>query len=562
MTTNVDILSLFDNGKIILFKWKNEENWPVEYVSQNILELTGYNALEFTSSKVTYASLIHKDDLEQVFKEVTENSSSDIKVEVFTHKPYRIKTKNDTYTWVQDTTKIVRNEQDEIINYIGYITDITETINALNHVKYFSTHDQLTNLPNLILFKDRVEQLIISARRDKKSFALLYIDIDNFRSINDTLGHEVGNKLLVRLSEVLIEAFREKDSICRHSGDEFFLLLEDIKNKNDILTVINKLFALNQKPFHIDGNDIFISYSVGVVMFPDNGDSFEELFKFVDNAMYDAKNRTKNSYSFFSKDQYDRMIQKQYLHSKLHNAIENDEIFLMFQPKIDLKTNQIVSAEALVRWENKEDGFIGPNIFIPIAEDSGYILKLGNYIFQQSCLMLKNILKTNPDFLMSINISTIEFEKENFVQNCIDIITAVEVNPKNIELELTESVLLESPKESTLKITELKKLGFKFAIDDFGTGYSSLSYLKDFDFDTIKIDMSFISQMLEDKNTLALVKIIVGFNQIFNVKIVAEGVETQEEWKILEEYQCDMIQGYFFSKPLKEKEFLSLLESH
>lgn len=555
-----DILTLFDNGKFILFKWANTEGWPVEYVSKNILSLTGYSNEEFLNAKLHYIDLIHPDDIERVTQEVTNNSLGDR--DSFIHQPYRIKRRDNHYIWVYDSTVILRDDDGNISHYIGYITDITETKEAQERAKHLMTHDHLTSLPNLILFQDRVEQTILSAERDNRKFALLSLDIDNFRVINDSLGYSIGNKLLIKLSESIQSVIRAKDSICRHGGDEFFILIDSIKSEKDIRIIINKLFSLNKAPYIIDEHQIYINYSIGAVIYPDHGKDFHQLLQHVDNAMYDAKDKDRNSYKFFSKDIFDHMKQSQYLYSKLYNAIDNNEIKMVFQPKVDTETKKIVGAEALVRWINRDDGFIPPDVFIPIAESSGQIVKLGRYIFQKSCESLKKILEYAPDFVMAINISAVEFRKDSFVHHCKKIVNELNINPSSIELELTESVIMDSPEVSMKKIILLKEFGFKLAVDDFGTGYSSLSYLKDFPVDTIKIDISFIRVMLKDQSTLALVKIIIGFNQIFNVKIVAEGVEVDAEYNILKKEGCDIIQGYLFSKPLPFDELENFIHNN
>lgn len=555
-----DILTLFDNGKFILFKWNNSQGWPVEYVSKNVLSLTGYDAEEFLDAKIHYIDLIHPDDIERVTQEVTDISLSNI--DSFIHQPYRIKTRDEHYIWVYDSTVVLRDDDGNISHYIGYITDITETKKAQERASHLMTHDHLTSLPNLILFQDRVEQAILHAQRENHKFALLSLDIDNFRVINDTLGHSIGNKVLIKLSESIQTIIRAKDSICRHAGDEFFILIDSIKSEKDIRVIINKLFSLNKAPYIIDEHQIYINYSIGAVMYPDHGEDFHQLLQHVDNAMYDAKDKDRNSYKFFSKEIFENMKQSQHLYLKLYNAIENGEIKLVFQPKVDTQTKKIVGAETLVRWINKDDGFIPPDVFIPIAESSGQIVKLGRYIFQKSCERLKEILEYEPDFIMAINISAVEFKKESFVHHCKKIVNELKLNPSSIELELTESVIMDSPDISIKKILLLKEFGFKLAVDDFGTGYSSLSYLKDFPVDTIKIDISFIRAMLKDKNTLALVKIIIGFNQIFDVKIVAEGVEVDAEYNILKKEGCDIIQGYLFSKPLPFNELENFIHNN
>lgn len=555
-----DILTLFDNGKFILFKWSSSKGWPVEYVSKNVLSLTGYSAKEFLDTKVQYMDLIHPDDISRLTQEIVDNTLN--RTDSFIHQPYRIKRRDNSYIWVYDSTAILRDSNGNISHYIGYLTDITETKETLERADHLITHDHLTSLPNLILFQDRVEQAILHAKREKSKFALLSLDIDNFRVINDSLGHTIGNKLLIKLSEAIQKVIRAKDSICRHGGDEFFILINSIKTEKDIRVIINKLFSLNKTPYLIDEHQIYINYSIGAVIYPDHGTTFHQLLQHVDNAMYDAKDKDRNSYKFFSQEIFEHMKQKQHLYSKLYNAIEHDEIKLVFQPKIDTQTKKVVGAEALVRWINRDDGFIPPDIFIPIAESSGQIVKLGRYIFQESCQRLKEILEYAPEFVMAINISAVEFRKESFVHHCKKIVNELEIDPSSIELELTESVIMDSPDISIKKILILKEFGFKFAVDDFGTGYSSLSYLKDFPVDTIKIDISFIRAMLQDKNTLALVKIIIGFNQIFNVKIVAEGVEVDAEYNILKKEGCDIIQGYLFSKPLPYNELENFIQKN
>jgi diguanylate cyclase (GGDEF)-like protein/PAS domain S-box-containing protein len=557
---NVDILKLFDSGQFIFFKWINEPNWPVEYVSNNVESIIGRSVEEFTTKQISYKSLIHPDDIGYVIKEV-DDASANTSISSFTHRPYRVSVGDDIWRWIYDSTQIIRNEDGEVTHYLGYISDITETKKAMEEVNFFSTHDILTSLPNRVLFIDRVEQAIIRSRRYKQKFAILYLDIDNFKQINNSLGHNIGDKLLQRVSKKLTTALRERDTVSRQGGDEFFILLENIKDQENIKVVIEKLFSLTQYPFDIDNNQLYITYSIGVVLYPENGENVKNLLQHADNAMYQAKDVKNNSYSFFTLELYEKAKEKQEIYNQLHDALQKKEFSLVFQPKVDTYSEKVIGAEALIRWTSSELGFVAPDKFIPLAENTGLIVEIGKWVFQESCTALKHVHTLgHTDTIFSINVSAIEFKQANYVEQCLEIINKVGIEAKYIELELTETVLMDNQKLAISKMRELIDLGFKFAMDDFGTGFSSLSYLKNYPVSTVKIDREFINDLTQDTSSDAIVKVIIYFKEIFGVDIVAEGVETRDQLIFLRQEGCGIIQGYFFSKPLILNDYVDYLE--
>jgi diguanylate cyclase (GGDEF)-like protein len=443
-------------------------------------------------------------------------------------------------------------------NFLAVLSNITSRKHMEKELHQLAFYDKLTDLPNRRKFIDHLKQSIKSYKRNKKSFALFFMDLDNFKFVNDTLGHEAGDEFLVQVGNRLKEIFRNNDLVARLGGDEFTVLVEDIKfeGREDISFLAEKMLReLASKPIFISGRPLQISTSLGIATYPENGQDGDTLIKHADIAMYSAKKAGKNRHAFFS-DRMNELLSKRIeIENDLKAAIELKQVDFYYQPIINLATNQLVGAEALVRWNHPKKGFISPVEFIPIAEASDLIITLSDYLlniaFKQAHEWQSKIFTPR----MSVNISVRQFEKPNFIDCLVYFLEAYQLDAKKIQLEFTESVMLDSTNETILKFEALKKIGFKIAIDDFGTGYSSLGYIHKLPIDVIKIDRSFVSGMLTNKKTNSIVAAVAKLSIALDIKIVAEGIELEAEADMLRQYQCDYGQGYLFDKALPIEEF-------
>ncbi len=462
--------------------------------------------------------------------------------------------------WLSIST--ILDKEGEVENYIALFSDITETKLISERVEFLAHHDALTALPNRVLFQDRMHQSIVNAERQKSKVALLYLDIDHFKSVNDSLGHRIGDLLLKQVVTRLQETLRQGDTISRQGGDEFLILIDSMSDFSPVMCVIEKIAKSMKIPFNIDEHQIHTSTSIGIAIYPDDGNDFDTLLQHADTAMYHAKNSGRNTYHFFTSEMHAKAKQKHFMQNYLHDAIPNKELHLRFQPQYCLHSKQIIGVEALLRWNSEILGSVPPELFIPVSEENGQIIEIGNWVFKEACLQLKQLRSLGYlDITMAVNISALQFKQANFISNLLSIIEEVGVPAANIELELTESILISNIQRNLDTLTALKEAGFKLAIDDFGTGYSSLSYLKRFPADVLKIDRAFISDIIENESDKSIVNAIIGLCKNFNLKVIAEGVETAAQFEHLQQQGCDIIQGYFFSKPLSSQELLNKLSS-
>ncbi|MBU2924746.1 EAL domain-containing protein [Colwellia sp. 1_MG-2023] len=438
------------------------------------------------------------------------------------------------------------------------IRDITEQHKSAEIIKHHAYYDALTLLPNRFLALDRLSQLLREAERNNEKIAILFIDLDDFKKVNDTLGHEIGDKLLIESANRLNKVVRKEDTVGRLGGDEFIVLLKDVNDNLNVLTVVENLLKCFREPFSLDGRDLTLTLSLGIALYPDNGTTSSELLRNADIAMYQAKSLGRNTYSFFTKKMNKSMLRRLEIEEQMHGALERNEFEVHYQPKIDIKHNSLVGAEALLRWHNPSLGNITPDEFIPIAEHTGLIVPIGSFVIKQALNFLHRwqIIQQNP-YTMAINISPRQFrdtELLTFVENTL---TTENVSAKSIEFEITEGVLMNGQSYIQEALIGLNKLGIKLSMDDFGTGYSSLSYLRRYPFDVLKIDRSFVKGITIDKADLDLVKAIISMAHSLGILVVAEGVETKEQVIILHELNCDYLQGYYYNKPMTEPNLIA-----
>jgi diguanylate cyclase (GGDEF)-like protein/PAS domain S-box-containing protein len=423
-------------------------------------------------------------------------------------------------------------------------------------------HDFLTGLPNRMLLNDRVNQAVILAPRHMKKVAVLFLDLDGFKHINDSLGHSIGDKLLQSIGKRLVDCVRATDTVCRQGGDEFVVLLSEMEQSEDAAITARRMLQVVAEVHSIDQHDLHVTTSIGVSVFPDDGRDAETLIKNADTAMYQAKENGRQSYQFFKPAMNVRAVERQSLEESLRRALHRQEFELHYQPKVNLKTGEITGAEALLRWTNPVRGPVSPAQFIPVAEDSGLILPIGRWVLREACKQARAWLDAGLRFdSMAVNISAMQFRDENFLEGVFTILRDSGLDPRFLELELTESVLMKRTESTESILKALRAKGVQIAVDDFGTGYSSLSYLKKFSIDALKIDQSFVHQISTSPDETSIVTAVISMGRSLNLRVVAEGVETQQELAFLQANHCDEAQGYYFSRPVPPQQFAKLLET-
>ncbi|MBU1236804.1 MAG: EAL domain-containing protein [Gammaproteobacteria bacterium] len=423
-------------------------------------------------------------------------------------------------------------------------------------LQYLAYHDVLTGLPNQLLVKDRLVQAAAYADRSGGRVALLFLDLDNFKTINDTLGHPIGDALLKAVSERLIGTIRDTDTLSRQGGDEFLIVLSDVKTSDDIASLADKVLERVAVPFHIEGHELSTSASIGIAIHPDDSRDFDALLKKADTALYEAKEAGRNTYRFFTERMNAEASEYLYVRAGLRRAVEQHEFLLHYQPQIDLTSGAVVGAEALIRWNHPEHGWILPSRFVPVAEDSGLIVPIGEWVLHEACRQLAAWRATGmQDLTVAVNLSGVQFKRGNVERTVTAALDASGLPPRLLELELTESILIRDTESVLATVHQLKEIGVRLSIDDFGTGYSSLSYLKRFNVDKLKIDQSFVRDFSSDPDDAAIVRAIIQMAGSLNLRTIAEGVETSDVRDQLSACGCDEAQGYHFARPLPPVEF-------
>lgn len=456
----------------------------------------------------------------------------------------------------------IKNKEDIITHYIAVSSDITvkkEQEKVINNLAYY---DGLTKLPNRVFFEERLNHKIAVAKRKNSNIALLFIDLDNFKIINDNFGHLIGDRFLENAAKRLKNAIREEDIVGRFGGDEFTILIEDFTDASSLGIVASKIVDIFNQPFKFNSHEFFSGASIGISVYPENGKTYHELMKAADTAMYHVKSSGKSGYEFYSKSMGEIVSERMILNTNLRNALANNEFHLVYQPKIDTSLNKVYGMEALLRWNNSDLGFISPEKFIPVLEENGHIYEVGLWIIKQALSDTKKFHDAGfSDLSVSINISYIQIDNEDFLDDLEAIIEGIGIPRKNIELEITETQVMNNIEGVLNKLTEITKHGIKISIDDFGTGYSSLSYLKKLPVDTIKIDKSFVLDIDKNEDDRSIVQAIIALSKSLNKSVIAEGSEIQTHIDILRELGCTKVQGYFYSKPLLYEQFISYMKN-
>ncbi|MFD2272851.1 EAL domain-containing protein [Undibacterium arcticum] len=460
------------------------------------------------------------------------------------------------------TINVVRDTAGLSTHYVGVFSDITLVKESQQKLDHLAHHDPLTELPNRLLFNDRLTHAILRSGRDNLQLAVLFIDLDRFKNVNDTLGHHVGDELLKQVSSALVHKVRDGDTLARLGGDEFILLLENIDGPRGATVVAEKLMSVFETPFVIAGHELFLTCSIGISVFPNDGADLNVLIRNADVAMYQAKGRGRNAYRFFSQEMTGEGADQLRLESMLRRSIDNDEIFLNYQPQVDIETGQLIGVEALARWKHPELGLVPPVRFIPLAEESGFINQLGKWVLRESCRQMVRWQEAGlyvPK--IAVNLSVRQFERGSIVAIVSSILDETGLEPQRLQLEVTESVIMNTG-DAFAFINDLNAIGVGLAIDDFGTGYSSLAYLKQLPVQTLKIDRSFIKDISTDPNDEAIAIAIIQLGKSLNLSVIAEGVETAEQVAFLLRHGCNLAQGYFYSRPAAQQDLFERWKPH
>jgi diguanylate cyclase (GGDEF)-like protein len=453
------------------------------------------------------------------------------------------------------------------LNYaISLVQDITgrkKAEQALQsnekRLQYLSHHDPLTQLPNRALFYEYLQRVMVESRRRKKMAAVIFMDLDHFKKVNDTLGHETGDLLLRAVSKKLLKTIRESDMVARLGGDEFVAILENLSDAETVRMIAERILRAMSRSFRIMGHELFISTSLGISLFPANGEDVQSLLRAADLANYQAKASGRENYKFYSPDMDLRFESKYFLERDLRQALGQKQFQLHYQPQMDIQAGRMAGAEALLRWEHPKLGMVSPAEFIPLAEESGLITAIGEWVLQTACAQSVRWLKDGfPPITIAVNISPRQFLEHDFIEKVERIIQKTGIDPNLLELEITEGMIMENLESAIILMEKLTGIGVKIAIDDFGTGYSSLRYLKNFPVSKLKIDRSFICDIIHSPGDVAIVSSIISLAENMDIKVVAEGVENQEQVNLLRDKECFLIQGFFFSQPLSVEDFSKL----
>ena len=462
---------------------------------------------------------------------------------------------------IEDSIAPIHDRSGRATGAVIVFRDVSQARAMALQIAHSAEHDFLTGLPNRLLLYDRIHQAIASAPRHNKKVALAFLDLDGFKHINDSLGHPVGDKLLQSVAKRLESCVRASDTVSRQGGDEFIILLPEVDNVNESAVAVRKILEAVAGTYSIDENDLHVTTSIGVSIYPEDGMDAETLIKNADTAMYQAKESGRQSYRFFEPVMNVQAVERQSIEESLRRALQLGEFKLHYQPKINLATGEISGAEALIRWIHPTRGLVPPAKFIPIAEDCGLILPISRWVLREACRQAQAWADAGlPRISMAVNISAMDFRSENFLESVFSILNETGFDPRMLELELTESVLMKRAEAAEFNLRALRAKGIRLAVDDFGTGYSSLSYLRQFSIDSIKIDQSFIRQLSITPNETTILTAMIYMGQSLKLRVVAEGVETAKELAFLQGRECDEAQGYYFSRPVLPEQFAKLLE--
>lgn len=537
-----------------LGNWEWDIASGVLHWSDEIYRIFGLVPQQFAATYEAFLNAVHPQDRALVEAQIRESLQE--------NQPYRadhrIVWPDGTVRYVHEQGEVVRNADGRPIKMLGTVQDITERRAAEEQIQFLAYHDALTRLPNRLLIRDHFELAVATADRTHARVALLFLDLDGFKTINDSLGHDFGDATLKHVAGKLRESLRDTDTLSRQGGDEFLIVLPGVGDTDSISVIADKILGKVAEPFTIHGHALTLSASMGIAIYPGDGNDFDTLLKKADTAMYHAKEAGRNTYRFHTEQMNIDVEEHLRMLNGLRQALARGEFVLHYQPQTRLASGAVIGAEALLRWRHPELGMIPPGRFIPVAEDSGLIVRIGGWVLREACRQAVAWQRAGlPDIVIAVNLSALQFRHGDLEADVIRALTESGLAPAQLELELTESILIQDVENVVGRLQRLKSLGIKLSIDDFGTGYSSLSYLKRFNVDKLKIDQSFVRDMVDNPNDAAIVQAIIQMARSLNLKTIAEGVENEHQLALLRLQHCDEVQGYYFARPMPAEDFLN-----
>ena len=588
--SDISLLFGFKNASLLMFKSLYLGRYPPETESQRIAMLDGLVAIEIDVKN--FLSFLKLENYQMVgaFSNLLETDVksgtqkiirfepdrlSFVFVEKFNvyEKRYEFRLARKLTLAMLDFNKIFLSWFISMFVFMFVQAGLKRRKASEDEIKYLAYYDSLTDLPNRASFKEKLSLAINNALKTDTSGAVLFMDIDEFKRINDTLGHDIGDELLKQMSKRLIQQMRQSDTVgleyhdvhsnvvTRLGGDEFTVLLTNIKNINAVGLVANRILQSVSKPFHLNGHEVYVTSSIGIAVFPHDGKDVDQLLKHADTAMYHAKKMGKDNFQFYFEKMSAQIEKRLQLEVKLHQALDKKEFQLYYQPQVDMLSNKIIAAEALIRWQQSELGLIYPDEFIPLAEETGQIISIGDWVINEACRQNKawQLAGFEP-IRIAVNLSCLQFMQDDLCAKVAGTLAITNLQPECLELEITEGIMMNNVEQSIATIREFNEMNIGVSVDDFGTGYSSLSYLKKFPLESLKIDRSFVMDIPEDKDDMMITSAIISMAKSLNLKVIAEGVENQQQVDFLKEHQCDLMQGYYFSRPIPADEFEKLLK--
>jgi diguanylate cyclase (GGDEF)-like protein/PAS domain S-box-containing protein len=551
MRHQAELKALSDNlpGFAFTYEISNEGGERFVYISSGIGKLFGIEPNIPIEDLSIIKSLIHPEDFLRFQSKIKR---------LFTHPEpfhaeYRICHPKEGTLWFETRATPIHNA-DGRVQWHGITLDITDRKMVTKQIEFMAQHDALTGLPNRIMARSRMYEAIEHAKASNTKVALLFIDLDGFKTINDSLGHTIGDAMILAVAQRLGRRLSNSDILSRQGGDEFLIILPNVISHTDALAVAKNIIAEFEDSFVIKSQELSTSASVGIALYPDHGETFEELLQNADTAMYQAKELGKNDCCMFSKRMHRKMVQQLKIENDLKNALSNREFALFYQPKIDLARHAIIGVEALLRWKHPTLGMISPSEFIPIAESSGLIVAIGQWVIEEACAQAAAWRKQGIEFDVAVNISAIQFKRGNLDTIVKNALNSSGIPSHTLELELTESTMMRNIEHTLQSVQALKSLGVQLSIDDFGTGYSSLAYLKRFAVDKLKIDQSFVRDIVLDQEDSVIVQTIIQMAKNLNLRTIAEGVENADVLEKIKVFGCDEVQGFHFAKPMPNDE--------
>jgi len=529
------------------------------YWSNEVYSILSVSENEFESNLVAFKARTHKDDSNKIYNAVKESLEQGVPYSI----EYRVSRPDHKYQVVHQHADLITNEAGEVVRFLGIVQDVTETYLAQDKIRHLAYYDALTGLPNRTLFHDRLDYLLKMCKRNTNKLAILIIDLDRFKNINDSLGHDIGDKFLQSVANRLKQITRETDTMARLGGDEFILILDRISSTEGVSKVAAKILSTLAKPHYIEDNELVSTGSVGISMASEESFNKEVLIKQADIAMYQSKEQGGNKYHFYHEDMKSRAHQSMNIEKELRKALDNNEFVVYYQPKIHVDTGAIQGMEALIRWIHPEKGLISPLDFIPIAEETGLIVPIGRWVLETACKQTKIWHQQGfNNLILSVNVSVRQFVHLNFINDICNVLDASGINTQFVDLEITESCATNNIESAIYILKVFREKGIKVSLDDFGTGFSSLSFLNQIPVDTLKVDRAFIKDINDKGENGELAKLIIAMAKSLGLSVVAEGIETPAQLNFLKQNKCDEFQGFYVSPPIPADEFEILLNSY